>query len=111
MLEAYNTVRIYDFICIGKTYFNSSVKSDHDNLRINGYQLIQTDHPLNTTRGGVCISLQRIISCENDKYLLGCIAIIYGSPSQNGSYFEHFFLILNSYFSILKALSLPLQFY
>ena len=48
--------------------------------------------------------LQRVISCENDKYLLqecllcevmidnirGCIALIYRSPSQNSLEFQHF---------------------
>ena len=54
-LEAYNTVHKYDFICINKTYFDSSVESEDYDLRINGYKLIRTDHPLNTKRGGVCM--------------------------------------------------------
>ena len=55
LLEAYNTVHKYDFICVSKTYFDSSVESDDDDLRINGYKLIRTGHHLNTKRGGVCI--------------------------------------------------------
>ena len=56
--------------------------------------------------------LQECLLCEvMIDNIKGCIAIIYGSLSQNGSYFEHFFQILNSYVSILKVLSLPLQFY
>ena len=39
LLEAYNTVHKYDFICISETYFDSLVKSE-DDLRINGYKLI-----------------------------------------------------------------------
>ena len=39
LLEAYNTVHKYDFICISETYFDSSVESD-DDLRINSYKLI-----------------------------------------------------------------------
>ena len=33
LLEAYNTVHKYDFICISETYFDSSVESEDDNLR------------------------------------------------------------------------------
>ena len=40
LLEACNTVDKYDFICISETYFDSSVKSEDDDLRINGYKLI-----------------------------------------------------------------------
>ena len=69
LLEAYNTVHKYDFNCICKTYFDSSVESDNDDLRINGYKLIRTDHPLNTKRGGVCIcykeSLIVKVICKN----------------------------------------------
>ena len=55
LLEAYNTVHKYDFICISETYFDSLVESEDDDLRINGYKLIRMDHPLNTKRGvSVC---------------------------------------------------------
>ena len=37
-LEAYNNVNKYDFICIGETYFDSSVESEDDDLRINSYK-------------------------------------------------------------------------
>ena len=47
LLEAYNTVHKYDFICISETYFDSSAESD-DDLRINSYKLIRMDHPLST---------------------------------------------------------------
>ena len=40
LLEAYNAVHKYDFICISETYFDSSVTSEDDDLRINGYKLI-----------------------------------------------------------------------
>ena len=40
LLEAYNTVHKYDFVCISETYFDSSFESDDDDLRINGYKLI-----------------------------------------------------------------------
>ena len=39
---------------LGK-HFDSTVESDDDNFRINGYILIRTDHPLNIKRCAVCI--------------------------------------------------------
>ena len=65
LLEAYNTVHKYDFICISETYFDSSVKSDDDDLRINGYKLLWMDHTLNNKRWCLYL-LQRTISCENN---------------------------------------------
>ena len=96
LLEAYNTVHKYDFICISKTYFDSSVESEDDDLRINGYKLIQMDQPLNTKIGGVCMYykeslvvkminisyLQECLPCEvvNDN-IRGCIVLTYRLPS------------------------------
>ena len=55
LLEAYNTTYKYDFICISGKYYDSSVESDDGDLRINGYELIRMDYPLNTKRGGFSI--------------------------------------------------------
>ena len=40
LLEACNTVHKCDFICISEIYFDFSIESDDDDLRINGYKLI-----------------------------------------------------------------------
>ena len=97
LLEAYNTVHKYDFICISETYFDSSVESDDDDPRINGYKLIRMDLPLKLKRGGVCICYKEslVVKMINISYLQecllcevmidnirGCIALIYRSPSQ-----------------------------
>ena len=70
LIEAYNTVHKYDFIRTSETYFDFSVESEDDDLRINDYKLIRMDHPLNTKKRWCLYVLQRVISCENDKYLL-----------------------------------------
>ena len=105
MLEACNTVHKYDFICISETYFDSLVKSEDDDLRINGYKLIRMDHSLNTKTGGVCMYYKEslVVKMINISYLQecllcqvmidnirGCIALIYRSPSQNSLEFQHF---------------------
>ena len=38
--EAHNTMHKDDFICISETYFDSSIKTDDNSLRISWYKLI-----------------------------------------------------------------------
>ena len=54
-LKAYNSVQKYDFLCVGKTFLNSSFESNDKDLMIESYNLIWSYHPSNTKRGGVCI--------------------------------------------------------
>ena len=53
-LKAYNSTYKYDFICIWEA-FDSSFESGDKNLMLEGYNLIQSDHPSNTKRNSVCI--------------------------------------------------------
>ena len=105
LLKGWNTLHKYDFICISETCFDSPVKSEDDNLRINGYELIRMGQPLNIKRGGACMyykkllvakmvnisHLQECLLCEvmldNIRW---CIAFIYRSPSQDSLEFQHF---------------------
>ena len=54
-MKAYNSVYKYDFLCVSETFLNSSFESNDKDLMIEGYNLIRSDHPSNTKRGGVCI--------------------------------------------------------
>ena len=49
-LKAYISTYKYDFICLSETFLDSSIL-----VHIQGYNLVRTDHPDNTKRGGVCI--------------------------------------------------------
>ena len=52
-LKVYISTYKYDFICLSEAFLDSSTP---DNLvDIQGYNLVRTDHPDNTERGGVCI--------------------------------------------------------
>ena len=52
-LKAYILTYKYDFICLSETFLDSSTP---DNLvDLQGYNLVFTDHPHNTQKGGVCI--------------------------------------------------------
>ena len=55
MLEAYNALHNYDIICISETFLNSSHLNNDPTLKLQGYELIRSDHPSNTPRGGVCL--------------------------------------------------------
>ena len=55
MIEAYNALYNYDIICISETFLNSSQSDNDSTLKLKGYELIRSDHPSNTKRGGVCL--------------------------------------------------------
>ena len=55
LLQAYNAVHKCDIICLSKTYLNSSIPYDDDNLEIPGYNLIRADHLSKDKRNGICI--------------------------------------------------------
>ena len=45
-----------------KTFLDSSFESDDESLMLEGYNSIQSDHPNNTKRGGVCIYYKKSLS-------------------------------------------------
>ena len=105
LLRAYLAFHKFDIICLSETYLNSSNSPDDETLEISGYNLVRSDHPLNSKRGGVCIYYKnylplRIISvnylseCINFEIMIGnkiCNFItLYRSPSQNQDDFQAF---------------------
>ena len=44
-LTTYNTIYQHDTICLSEIFFDSSASLDDHNLSIQGYSLIQADHP------------------------------------------------------------------
>ena len=55
LLKADISVHKFDIICLSETYLDSTVSLYDGNLVISGYNLIRSDHPSNTKRGGVCL--------------------------------------------------------
>ena len=53
LFQAYVIQHNYDIICLSETFLNSS-RSD-TRISIVVYNLIRSDHPSNSKRGGVCI--------------------------------------------------------
>ena len=54
-LRAYIVFHKFNIICLSETYFDSSNPPDDETLEISGYNLVRSDHPLNSKHGGVSI--------------------------------------------------------
>ena len=50
----------YDFICISETFLDCSFEPDDKDLMLDAYNLIQSDHPSNTKRGGVLFNISSL---------------------------------------------------
>ena len=111
LLRGYITERNFD-ICLSETFLNSSLDSEDDRLKIEEYNLIRSDHPSVSNKGGVCFyykehiplvrrdDLCTLSNClvseirlENEKCFPTCI---YRSPSQTQHEFDNFFTNLNT---------------
>ena len=55
LLKACNAIYNCDFICLPKSYLDSSIPSGRVSLDLEGYKLVHTDHPNKIKQGGVCI--------------------------------------------------------
>ena len=106
LLQAYILQHNYDIICLSETFLNSSIEGNDDRILIDGCNLIRSDHPSHSKRGGVCIYYKKHIplhkrddictldNClvteirsKGEKYFITCI---YCSPSQSHNEFENF---------------------
>ena len=114
-LKAYISIYKHDFICLSKTYLDSTIPDSL--LEIDGYNLVRADHPNNIKRGGVCIYYKeshpvQVISLpyfkealllemtDNNKKII--LYVIYHSPSENNSEFDSF---LSNLEKLLKDIS------
>ena len=55
----------FDMICLSKSYLDSSVYSDNDNLYIKDYKFVRVNHPGNVKRDGVWVYFKETlpVSC------------------------------------------------
>ena len=105
LLRAYPAFHKFNIICLSETYLNCSNPPDDETLEITRYNLVRSDHTVNSQRGGVCIYYKnylplRIISvnylseCINFEIMTGnkiCNFItLCRSPSQNQDDFQGF---------------------
>ena len=55
LLQAYVTQYNCDIICLSETFLNSSIQNNDDIIKLNGYNLMRSDHPSDSKKGGICI--------------------------------------------------------
>ena len=102
LLRAYTSIHKFDVICISETFLNSDTAFD-DNLKIEGYNIVRSDHPCNSRRGGVCIYYNQSLALKilDIKCLQECIIFqilianelcnsisLHWSPSQPNDIFD-----------------------
>ena len=105
LLEAYNTVNKFDIICLSEYSPDSSIVTENNNSKINGYNMVRADHPNKVKRGGVCAYVRESLPVRNfsNSYLSKCLTFevtisnkkayvinLRRSPSQTSDEFESF---------------------
>ena len=55
LLQAYIIQHNYDIKCLNGTFLNSSILRDDNRIKIDGYNLIRSDHLSDSKKGGACI--------------------------------------------------------
>ena len=116
LLQVYVTQYNCYIICLSETYLTSYIQNDDDRIKIDGYNLIRSDHPSDSKKGGVCIYYKEQISLikrddictlgncllteirsQNEKCFLTCF--FYHSPSQSNDEFENFCITFDTLLS------------
>ena len=59
LLQVYDSVHCFDFICLSQTFLDSTIQLDYPDLVINDYTLVGDNHLDNVKRVGACIFYQR----------------------------------------------------
>ena len=105
LLKSLISLNNFDFICLSKSYLDSTTSSDDKNLCLDGYKLIRTGHPKNIKQDGSCICYSETLPVKiiQLNYLLEClvceinydnnkifIVTLYRSPSQSTDEFDKF---------------------
>ena len=65
LLRAYLAFHKFDMICLSETCLNSSNLPNVETLEISGYNLVRSDHPRNSKRGGVLHMLLKLPTLTN----------------------------------------------
>ena len=76
LLEAYNAVNKLDIICLSESFLDSSILTENNNLKINGYKMARADHPNNIIRGACASVKESLPVCSfNNLYLSKCLTL------------------------------------
>ena len=75
LLRAQIAIHKFETICISERFPNSDPAFDDDNLMIEGYSNVRSDHPSNPRRDGICIYYEPSLALKilDIEYLQECI--------------------------------------
>ena len=75
LFKACLSVHNMNIVCLPKTYLDSAVRNDDNNLQIPGYSSVRADHPTNAKRSVVLVYYKSYLSLKliDVKYLHECI--------------------------------------
>ena len=65
LIQAYITDQNFDIVCLSETFLNSSIQNDDHKLKIDGYNLIRSDHPSDSKK------MESVFIIKNLLLLLG----------------------------------------
>ena len=76
-LEAYIAINKFDVICWSKSYLDSSITWDNNDLNIKGYNLYRADHPNNVKGDGASANIRESlpVRCLSNAYLEECLIL------------------------------------
>ena len=85
-MEAFNTFRKFDLICLSETYLYSSISIEEKSLIIDDYKLLHVGHPSDTKRDGVCLHQKKAISLHvwEVSKLPGCLVFEVSIQNKKG---------------------------
>ena len=86
LLTVYNTIHQYDTVCVSETFLDSSVLVRQSHLSIQGYSLIQADHPDDIKSGAVYLYFKENLTLKvNDNcFIVQCIVCEITPQNQKG---------------------------
>ena len=75
LLRPYISIHKFDVIYISETFLNADTAFDYANLKIEWDNIVRSDHPSNSKRGGVYIYYKQSLTLKvlDIKYLQECI--------------------------------------
>ena len=65
LIQANITDQNFDIVCLSETFLNSSIQNDDHKLKIDGYNLIRSDHPSDSKK------MESVFIIKNLLLLLG----------------------------------------
>ena len=65
LLEAYKAVNKFDIICLSESFVDSSILTENNNLKNNGYKMVRADDPNNVKKGGMCAYVRDSLPVRN----------------------------------------------